>query len=157
MNKTIETITEGNEPFKVVFGGEVVYEQSGESTAETHKEVKGEERMERKAPQPIADQVILDYLAKHGQNPEHFRIVELDEFRDVMNSGDFEHMGLKKHVVPVALAKEAAVIDYDFTHTGIKLYNETDDQIGEKTVGLGYDDIVIPTVFSVEDLYHQVR
>lgn len=113
--------------------------------------------MNRMRPQLIADTLIIDYLKKNGQNPEDYRIVEVDEFRDVMNSRDFEHQGLKKHVVPVAIADQVAVIDYDFTHTGIKLYNEEDEVIGEPTVGLGYDDVATPTAFSVEDLHFHLK
>lgn len=104
-------------------------------------------------PLAVNDTHVEAYLKSHGENPADYRIVELEEYRDVMNSGYFEHQGRKAHVVSVDVANEATGIRYDFTHTGIQVLNDQNEAIGESSVGLGYDDLAKPTAFSVEDLH----
>lgn len=110
-----------------------------------------------KQPAVITNSNIHHYLAEKGAEPEAFRVVELVEYRDTMNDGVYEHFGRKFHVVPAELADEAVSVRYDFTHTGIYLLNEKDEKIGEKTVGIGYDDILVPTILSVEELLYQLE
>lgn len=102
--------------------------------------------------QLIDDQVIMDYLKSIEQNSENFRLVNLHTFTDSMNSGQFDYVGVQQHVVPASIAEKATTIGYDFTCTGIKIYNEQEELLGS-TAGLGYSDIVAPTAFAVDDLY----
>jgi hypothetical protein len=69
-----------------------------------------------------------------------------------MNSRQFDGMGIQQHVVPANIAEKATTIAYDFTCTGIKIYNDQKELLGS-TAGLDYSDIVAPTAFAVDDLY----
>lgn len=102
--------------------------------------------------QAINDQVILNYLAELGHNPNDFRLVNLHTFADSMNSRQFDYVGVKQHVVPASIAEKATTIGYDFTCTGIEIYSEQEELLGS-TAGLGYSDLVAPTAFAVDDLY----
>jgi hypothetical protein len=54
--------------------------------------------------------------------------------------------------VPANIAEKATTIAYDFTCTGIEIYNDQKELLGS-TAGLDYSDIVAPTAFAVDDLY----
>lgn len=102
--------------------------------------------------QLIIDQVIIDYLKSIGHNPNDFRLVNLHTFTDSMNSRQFDNVGIQQHVVPASIAEKATTIGYDFTCTGIEMYNDQKELLGS-TAGLDYSDIVAPTAFAVDDLY----
>ena len=101
--------------------------------------------------QVITDKNALAYLEKCGHKPEDFRMVEIDVYSDIMNDGNYNYVGREPYAVKKEFAEEVALVGYNFTHTKVTLYDK-DEQELDSTIGIGYDDIVAPTAFSLCDI-----
>ena len=128
---------------KVCFRGIIKGTKSSENGIK-----KGMKMMDK---QMITDKNALAYLEKCGHKPEDFRMVEIDVYADLMNDGNFNYLGKEMYVVKEEFAEEVALIGYNFTHTKVTLYNKAEEEL-DATIGIGYDDLCVPTAFSLGDV-----